>query len=176
MKPKLMLHQPRFKPVLDHIPVFLFGKLRFKMPQFSLGRAHNVECFAVSQKINVGFTHHPAIHHPDALRLSETILHFTHHILHGGHVDSIAVKDLVVERQTFRCAHKPDTHQLAIGSLVPAVTTGGLCIAKRLPLKIRATSGLLSARMGGRGTMPYQPENIWEVVGLGTEKDKQDRG
>jgi hypothetical protein len=39
-----------------------------------------------------------------------------------------------------------------------------------------ATSGLLSQRMGGPGTMPYQPENIWEVVGLGTEKYKQDSG
>jgi hypothetical protein len=39
-----------------------------------------------------------------------------------------------------------------------------------------ATSGLLSVRMGGPGTMPYQPENIWEVVGLGTEKYKQDSG
>ena len=39
-----------------------------------------------------------------------------------------------------------------------------------------ATSGLLSPTMGGPGTMPYQPENIWEVVGLGTEKYKQDSG
>jgi hypothetical protein len=30
--------------------------------------------------------------------------------------------------------------------------------------------------MGGPGTMPYQPENIWEVVGLGTEKYTQDKG
>ena len=39
-----------------------------------------------------------------------------------------------------------------------------------------ATSGILVTRMGGPGTMPYQPENIWEVVGLGTEKYKQDTG
>ena len=39
-----------------------------------------------------------------------------------------------------------------------------------------AASGTLSPRMGGPGTMPYQPENIWEVVGLGTEKYKQDNG
>lgn len=39
-----------------------------------------------------------------------------------------------------------------------------------------AASGLLSQTMGGPGTMPYQPENIWEVVGLGTEKYKQDSG
>jgi hypothetical protein len=39
-----------------------------------------------------------------------------------------------------------------------------------------AASGTLSPRMGGPGTMPYQPENIWEVVGLGTERYKQDNG
>lgn len=39
-----------------------------------------------------------------------------------------------------------------------------------------AASGTLSPRMGGPGTMPYQPENIWEVVGLGTEKYTQDKG
>ncbi len=39
-----------------------------------------------------------------------------------------------------------------------------------------AASSSLSPRMGGPGTMPYQPENIWEIVGLGTEKYKQDNG
>ncbi|MCC6884669.1 MAG: DUF1553 domain-containing protein [Verrucomicrobiales bacterium] len=39
-----------------------------------------------------------------------------------------------------------------------------------------AVSGTLSPRMGGAGTMPYQPENIWEVVGLGTERYTQDKG
>ncbi len=39
-----------------------------------------------------------------------------------------------------------------------------------------AVSGTLSPRMGGPGTMPYQPENVWEVVGMGTEKYVQDKG
>lgn len=39
-----------------------------------------------------------------------------------------------------------------------------------------AISGTLSPKMGGPGTMPYQPENIWEVVGLGTERYTQDKG
>ena len=39
-----------------------------------------------------------------------------------------------------------------------------------------AVSGTLSPKMGGPGTMPYQPENVWEVVGMGTEKYKQDNG
>lgn len=39
-----------------------------------------------------------------------------------------------------------------------------------------AVSGTLSPRMGGPGTLPYQPENIWEVVGMGTEKYVQDQG
>lgn len=39
-----------------------------------------------------------------------------------------------------------------------------------------AASDSLSPRMGGPGTMPYQPENVWEVVGMGTEKYVQDRG
>lgn len=39
-----------------------------------------------------------------------------------------------------------------------------------------AASGTLSPRMGGPGTMPYQPENIWEIVGLGTERYVQDKG
>ncbi len=39
-----------------------------------------------------------------------------------------------------------------------------------------AASGTLSPKMGGPGTMPYQPENIWEVVGMGTEKYTQDTG
>jgi hypothetical protein len=30
--------------------------------------------------------------------------------------------------------------------------------------------------MGGPGTKPYQPENLWEVVGLGTEHYQQDSG
>jgi len=37
-------------------------------------------------------------------------------------------------------------------------------------------SSSLSPRMGGPGTMPYQPENVWEVVGMGTEKYAQDKG
>lgn len=39
-----------------------------------------------------------------------------------------------------------------------------------------AASGTLSPRMGGPGTMPYHPENVWEVVGMGTEKYVQDKG
>ena len=39
-----------------------------------------------------------------------------------------------------------------------------------------AASSTLSPRMGGPGTMPYQPENIWEIVGLGTERYTQDKG
>lgn len=37
-------------------------------------------------------------------------------------------------------------------------------------------SDTLSPTMGGPGTMPYQPENVWEVVGMGTEKYIQDKG
>ncbi len=42
-----------------------------------------------------------------------------------------------------------------------------------------AVSGLLSPRMYGPGTRPYQPENIWEIVGLpggDTRNYKQDQG
>ncbi|MES2597655.1 MAG: DUF1553 domain-containing protein [Verrucomicrobiota bacterium] len=39
-----------------------------------------------------------------------------------------------------------------------------------------SVSSTLSPRMGGPGTMPYQPENVWEVVGMGTEKYTQDKG
>jgi hypothetical protein len=39
-----------------------------------------------------------------------------------------------------------------------------------------AASSTMSPRMGGPGTYPYQPENIWEVVGMGTEKYAQDKG
>lgn len=39
-----------------------------------------------------------------------------------------------------------------------------------------AASGTLSPRMGGPGTLPYQPENIWEVVGMNNMKYKQDSG
>ncbi|MGB8169338.1 MAG: DUF1553 domain-containing protein [Chthoniobacteraceae bacterium] len=39
-----------------------------------------------------------------------------------------------------------------------------------------AASGTLSLKMGGPGTRPYQPENVWEVVGMGTEKYAQDKG
>ncbi|NBX34293.1 DUF1553 domain-containing protein, partial [bacterium] len=39
-----------------------------------------------------------------------------------------------------------------------------------------ATSGLLSTRMGGPGTKPYQPENIWEVVGVGIQAYRPDKG
>jgi hypothetical protein len=39
-----------------------------------------------------------------------------------------------------------------------------------------AASGTLSTRMGGPGTLPYQPENIWEVVGMHNMSYKQDTG
>ncbi len=42
-----------------------------------------------------------------------------------------------------------------------------------------AASGLLSPKMYGPGTKPYQPENIWEIVGLpegNTRSYKQDQG
>jgi mono/diheme cytochrome c family protein len=39
-----------------------------------------------------------------------------------------------------------------------------------------AASGLLSTRMGGPGTKPYQPENIWEVVGVGIQAYRPDKG
>ena len=39
-----------------------------------------------------------------------------------------------------------------------------------------AASRTLSPRMGGPGTYPYQPENIWEVVGMRNMSYKQDSG
>ncbi len=39
-----------------------------------------------------------------------------------------------------------------------------------------AASGTLSPKMGGPGTKPYQPGNIWEVVGLGGARYTQDKG
>lgn len=39
-----------------------------------------------------------------------------------------------------------------------------------------AASGTLSTRMGGPGTKPYQPENVWETVGMGNAKYEQDKG
>jgi len=39
-----------------------------------------------------------------------------------------------------------------------------------------AASGTLSTRMGGPGTYPYQPENIWEIVGMHNMSYKQDTG
>jgi hypothetical protein len=42
-----------------------------------------------------------------------------------------------------------------------------------------AASGSLSSRMGGPGTKPYQPEGIWEIVGLpggNTREYHQDKG
>jgi mono/diheme cytochrome c family protein len=39
-----------------------------------------------------------------------------------------------------------------------------------------AVSGTLSPRMGGPGTKPYQPENIWEVVGVGIQVYRPDTG
>jgi len=39
-----------------------------------------------------------------------------------------------------------------------------------------AASGTLSPTMGGPGTKPYQPENVWETVGMGNAKYEQDKG
>ncbi|MBL8829879.1 MAG: DUF1553 domain-containing protein [Planctomycetaceae bacterium] len=39
-----------------------------------------------------------------------------------------------------------------------------------------AVSGSLSLKMGGPGTKPYQPSNIWEVVGLHGARYTQDHG
>jgi len=39
-----------------------------------------------------------------------------------------------------------------------------------------AASGTMSPRMGGPGTKPYQPENIWEVVGVGIQAYRPDKG
>ncbi|MEO6785607.1 MAG: DUF1553 domain-containing protein [Chthoniobacteraceae bacterium] len=39
-----------------------------------------------------------------------------------------------------------------------------------------AVSGELSPKLGGPGTKPYQPDHIWEVVGLGGARYTQDTG
>lgn len=39
-----------------------------------------------------------------------------------------------------------------------------------------AASGTLSPKMGGPGTKPYQPENVWEVVGVGIQVYVPDKG
>jgi hypothetical protein len=39
-----------------------------------------------------------------------------------------------------------------------------------------AASGTLSKKMGGPGTKPYQPINVWEVVGMGNARYEQDKG
>ncbi len=39
-----------------------------------------------------------------------------------------------------------------------------------------ATTGTLSLKMGGPGTMPYQPAKVWEVVGMGGQAYTQDKG
>ncbi len=133
-----MRHHSGLKPMLDHIPVFLLGKFRLKTPQIRLGRAQDLKRFAGQQKLNVSLAHHPTIHDPNTLRMHKPSLHLTYNILHGCHIDTVAYEHLIVERQPFRRTHKPDTHLLAVGALLPATTPGSLCFAKRLALKVRA--------------------------------------
>ena len=158
-----MRHHSRLKPVLDHIPVFLLGKFRLKMPQLRFGRAHDIKRFTGPQKINAGLARHPPIYHPNTLRLSEASLHLTHNILHGCHIDPVSCEDLVIERQPFRRAHKPDAQLLAVGALVPTTTPGSLCVAKHLGFKIRA--GDVVARDLDWPSRPIPIARRWEGFG-----------
>jgi hypothetical protein len=48
--PIRMRHHSGLESTLNHIPVFLLGKFRLKMPQIRLGRPHDVKRFAGPQK------------------------------------------------------------------------------------------------------------------------------
>ena len=51
------------------------------------------------------------------------------HLLGGGHIGSVAVKDLKGGGQSFLCRHKTDADLRAVGTAVPAVSSFGLGVA-----------------------------------------------
>ena len=57
-------------------------------------------------------------------------------IVDGGHVHSVAVKDLKTERQAFRAGYQSYAHLYAVGTTISAVTVPGLGIALAGAFKI----------------------------------------
>jgi hypothetical protein len=85
------------------------------------GRTQYVAAPSALKPFDVLAAGHAAIHHPDPLGQTETGLHRPHDLFHGGDVHSVAVEDLVAERDPLPGDHQSDADLLAVGPVVPAV-------------------------------------------------------
>lgn len=72
------------------------------------------------------------------MRLAVALLHRLDDLFDRGHIDAIAVEDLVAERNALARHHQRDAHLLAVGAVIATVATLGHGIARRLSLEICA--------------------------------------
>jgi len=133
-----VLDHARFEPVLDLRPIFGFQQSGFEAAQFALGGAHDVERLAGSQERDVGFAHHPAIHHPHPLGCPVFFFHHFHDVFHRGHIRPVARKHFIGKRQPLGRADQPDAHLLAVRTAVARVTPRRFRVLLGPPLKERA--------------------------------------
>src|SRR5439155_6950202 len=114
-----------FQALADDLPVARVGNRTGPFPQLALRRAHEIPAARLAQPLQVVFTRHAAVHHPDPLGQAVARFHGLDDLLHRRHVGAIAGDDLVTDRHPLARVDEGDTDLLAVGAVVAAVPTGG---------------------------------------------------
>jgi len=120
------------------LPVLPIGKLGRELLELALARPNQILALATLQPGDILGAHHPAVHHPDAMRFAVAALHRGDDLLHGRDVGAVAGEHLVAERDALARHHQTDANLLAISPMVTAVAAAGKCVAGGLALEVRA--------------------------------------
>ena len=127
-----------FDIIAHSVPILFLQQGRLEFAQLRPRCPHEVVRAARPQKLKIGVADHPAIHHPDPLRLTVLGLHRRHDLRQRGHVGAVAREHFIRQRQTLGTDHQPQAYLRTIGPVIARIPARGLGVAGRLALKERA--------------------------------------